>query len=127
MRAPPDNPAGTGATGPLAGPDEHERIEADGVHRGRRASTGRRQPSWLRYLLGRFEAVRPPRWYASPLVLVAALAGLVTFSTAWTVMGDAVVAVSIATIVGACFGTGTVVAGSLVWTRLADEPAATGY
>jgi len=125
MRAPPGDAGGFGASGPSVSADEQGRAEAN--DRGVRATTNWHPASWAWPRIGRFERDRPPRWFSSPLILVAVLAGCVAFSTAWGLLGEAAVAISVATIVGVGAGSGTVVAGSLVWIRLSDQPATPGY
>lgn len=127
MRAPPGDAVGTGTNEPPTDADERDRDGRDDLDRSERGHAGQRQPAWPWSRVGRFEPERPPRWFSSPLVLVAVLAGFVAFSSTWSVMGDAVVALSVATIVGTCIGSGTVVAGSLLWINLTDRPAAPGY
>ena len=69
----------------------------------------------------RFDVDRPPHWLVLLLVLAAMADGLLAFSSVWTSLGDLVVAAPFAAVVGVGVGSGTVLAGLLVWTRVIDE------
>lgn len=82
---------------------------------------------WSRPWPSGLESDRPPGWLLVPLVLFALLDGFLVYSTVWRLLGDDVLAIPLATLVGICVGSGTIVAGRLVWIRLTDETVIAEY
>lgn len=65
--------------------------------------------------------VRPPAWALFALLLIAVPGGLVGFSATWSLLGEELLAVSLATLAGVGVAAGTVLLGGVVWTRRVAE------